>query len=249
MLCAGLRAANVAGYPEEYFWHGNHKALAAAWELDPGDQPSLVRAAIERGTSKNGVFGCKVMWGYLDDACAMLAAAFEVDPRQSNAEILQASFPDLRLVFLERADSVAQAISYARAVQSDVWAIVAGAEVRGSQPALELPHVGGGASSSSPHRFDFHAVEYFRREVERHNRAWRAWFELSGFEPVRVEFEDVVDDYEATITRVVRQLGLVAPHEDVNIPPPATERQSGAQSARWRLRYEERALAPHMRPI
>jgi LPS sulfotransferase NodH len=128
LLCEGLKATGVAGRPEEYFeavpatgrprapaeyLEGlddpvAHALLGSAPPPDPPPYSSLLD--VERyedhlarvrawGTTPNGVFGAKVMWGHVADPATLAS----------------------RFVWVRREDKVRQAISLWRALQTQSW--------------------------------------------------------------------------------------------------------------------------------
>jgi LPS sulfotransferase NodH len=213
-----LKSTGVAGRPEEYFWRGHEADWAERWGAS--DPAEYVRAAIEAGTTPNGVFGAKLMWPHMDDLLAKVSVISE-DRRESALGLLDCVFPNLRFIWIWREDMVAQAVSFSRAIQTDEW--TAGVRNRpGGEP-----------------RFDFKHIRALHDEVIRQNRAWRRWFELNGIAPTRVRYEDLVDDMEAVTFRVLDSLG-------VEVPPGTTpeakhSKQADAISAEWISRYRAEA--------
>ena len=129
LLCELLGATGIAGRPEEYFEYldatGRVRQPREYFEagadpsilsllaplqapVDPGDWDARLARALERGTTPNGVFGAKLMWGYLPDFLA-------------HAEPADAFGEPLRWIHVGREDKVAQAISLWRAVQTAQW--------------------------------------------------------------------------------------------------------------------------------
>lgn len=130
LLCEGLKATGVAGRPEEYFEAvpatgrprapadyleglddpAAHALLGSAPAPDPPPYSSLLDVGSfeehlarvrEWGTTPNGVFGAKLMWGHVDDPGALVTGA--------------------RYVWVRREDKVRQAISLWRALQTQSW--------------------------------------------------------------------------------------------------------------------------------
>src|SRR3954470_3229203 len=144
LLCRALGQTGVAGRPEEYFEarrdtgrppaprdyfigaegidldallgrdHSlppapDHSSLAGV-----GDYADHVAAALERGTTANGVFGAKVMWGHLSDFSALAGGA--------PPELFNRLFGRPRYVWVSRRDRVRQAVSLWKAIQTQAWA-------------------------------------------------------------------------------------------------------------------------------
>jgi LPS sulfotransferase NodH len=193
LLCGLLASTGVAGRPHEWFWRDTRASLMRAW--DAGDLASYLQLVLAAGTTPNGVFGAKVMWGHLP----------ELSP-----------FPRPRFVWLRRRDRVAQAVSFARAVQTGHWH-------HWDPPPRKDP------------TFRFKEVDALLRELDEHDRAWAEWFAAEQVEPLEVAFEDVVSGLEAESLRVLNFLGLELP-EGTAIQP-LTHGQSDGVTAEWCERY------------
>ena len=72
---------------------------------------------LQEGTTPNGVFAAKLMWGYFADLLARLGTT----PDGSAVEALAARFGAPSWVHVTRADKVAQAVSLWRALQTRAW--------------------------------------------------------------------------------------------------------------------------------
>jgi LPS sulfotransferase NodH len=118
LLCRAVRSTGVAGRPEEYFWRGDDAFWITRWRTSTYDE--YVNAAIREATTPNGVFGAKVMSGYMNDFLHRLAATRPGEELHGH-RLLTEWFPNLRYVRASRRDRIAQAVSWARAIQSDVW--------------------------------------------------------------------------------------------------------------------------------
>jgi trehalose 2-sulfotransferase len=101
MLCGLLKSSGVAGRREEYFWRGDEAFWTKRWDLSGSAESAwldYLRAALSEGTTPNGIFAAKVMWGYLDDLLANLAT-LPASAGLDAAQVLRRTFPDLRFVF------------------------------------------------------------------------------------------------------------------------------------------------------
>src|SRR4051794_16330016 len=138
LMCELLAGTGVAGRPAEYFepLHATglprqprqyFEGLEAPEVLDllaptvPGATvtPEAFRerydAALREGTTPNGVFAAKVMWGYLPDLLLGLHS-LPGHEHHRGADALAAAFPGLRHVQVLRRDKVGQAVSLWTAV-------------------------------------------------------------------------------------------------------------------------------------
>jgi len=225
LLCELLSGTGVAGRPEEPFEFLNatgrvrqpreyfdEDADPGILELLPPLEPPLpsepwsdrLAAALERGTTPNGVFGAKMMWAYLPDFLAHGAPEEQLGP--------------LRWVHVEREDSLAQAISLWRAVQTAEWR----AEDRNAQ-VEPVFHAG--------------AIAYLKGRLEAHAQAWRDWFAERGIEPLEIAYEAFTREPSATIRAVLEHIGV--PAEGVDIPEPPMRRQADARSQEWVDRFRD----------
>jgi LPS sulfotransferase NodH len=76
--------------------------------------------AIDRGTTPNGIFGAKLMWGYLGDFAHLLRGIRGLEALPV-PQLFTAVFPDLHYVQITRTDKVRQAVSLWKAVQTQAW--------------------------------------------------------------------------------------------------------------------------------
>jgi len=138
LLCELLKGTEVAGVPDEFFESLRPTGLprqprqyfedpafadisARLAPLDPGrpEDPGEFEGwfsyVLQRGTSRNGVFGAKMMWNYFDDfreRIRELPGLHDLTFHEALGEV----FPRLRIVFVRRRDKVAQAVSLWRAI-------------------------------------------------------------------------------------------------------------------------------------
>ena len=219
LLCGLLRRTGVAGRPEEYFWRGFEPCWARSWGAS--GPVEFMDGAIREGTGPNGVFGAKVMWFHMPNLLAKLEA---VEGRQDLEEraLLERTFPGLRFVWIWREDVVAQAVSFAKAMQTDQWTDLA--PRRPDRVA----------------RFDFAQIHRMVGEIEEQNAAWRRWFRANGITPFAVRYEDLAADMEGVTRRLLQFLGVALP-EDTPIEP-GHARQADSVSAEWAARYRQMVL-------
>ena len=173
LLCGLLASTGVAGRPQSYFRQPDERACARRLGVPVAgdgsfDYPSFVRAARTAGSTPNGVFAARVMWGTMHRLVDGLAPA----GGRRNLDVLVDAFGPLRLVYLRRDDVVGQAVSWARAEQTGCWQ-------------------DGDRSLAQP-RFDLDQTADLVRTIREHNAGWRSWFAEQGVEPHSVTYEDVI---------------------------------------------------------
>jgi LPS sulfotransferase NodH len=221
LLLGLLESTGVAGRPEAYFREPDEQLWAHRWGIPRGpdgafDYGDFVDAARRAGTTGNGVFGAKLMWGTLDRLAGGLGT---VHPELAGQDLtlLHRAFGRLRFVFLRRGDVLRQAVSWLRAEQTGTWFV-------------GDPGGSGGAPS-----FDADGIRSFVRTVEEHNAAWEAWFAAQGVEPHRLMYEDLAADMAAATRGVLEHLGI-------GLPPgrgitARHRRQADDLSEEWVRRY------------
>jgi trehalose 2-sulfotransferase len=233
LLCKSLAATGVAGRPTEYFERLRHSGLPrepreyfegtaepGVLDLLPPSRIGDPAAAdldrelpryLQEGTTPNGVFGAKLMWGYFADLLARLGAT----PGGAAVEALSARFGPLSWVQVTRADKVAQAVSLWRAIQTRAWSA--------ADPPEAHPV------------YDARGIRHLRDQLLEQDAAWSAWFAAKGIRPHVVEYERFAADHTATLRGVLAHLGL----EVERIPDPPTHRQGDERSDRWVARFNE----------
>ena len=242
LLCESLKSTGVAGRPEEFFEarvRTGRPRTAAGYFRDPGapdigdilgdpeklgpapDYSSLddiddyaehIERSFRLGTTPNGVFGAKLMWGHLDDFTDIRAPPPRFQgPRPRGASARRVPAP--RYVWVTRRDKVRQAVSLWKAIQTEAW--------RGdADPADHQP------------RYHEDAIDHLVKMLEDHDTHWEAFFARTGIEPLMIGYEDDLSNGpEQAARRVLR-------HLDLNVPPgwEAPEhmsRQADERVERW----------------
>ena len=205
-----LRHSGVPRRPHEYFnpeRHANIIERLAFRELpdgivrsanplwDPSDYGRYLDWALERGTTGNGVFGAKLMWGYLGDFADLLRTIEGMADLPLPA-LLTRAFPGLRYIQITREDKVRQAVSLWKAVQTQAW--------RQDDPE----HV---APAAEP-VFSFRAINYLVRLLTAHDASWDAYFLGLGEPPqLKVTYEELAADPVPVVHRVLEHLGIPIP--------------------------------------
>lgn len=207
-LLAGLLAGTgVAGRPEEYFWRDNEPDWATA------DYGRYVKESIQAGTTENGVFGARVMWGYFGELLSKLREARSRADDVSDVDLLEHSFRHPRFVWIWREDAVAQAVSFAKAIQTGQWS-----------------HDSQRRGKDEP-RFDFTQIDHLVKEVLAHRAAWEGWFSSNGLDPFRVTYEELVNDKVGVTKDVLAFLGITLPRGATITE--RTRRQADELNSRW----------------
>jgi LPS sulfotransferase NodH len=251
LLCKALEATGVAGHPEEFFEAKRETGLPARgsdylWDApgvdlqellgddpqppapaysslrDVDDYRAHLRRTLEWGTTENGVFGAKIMWGHRADFLPLARTLPELTDLPER-QLLAALFPDPNYVWVRRGDTVRQAVSLWKAIQTQSWR--SGQEGGRHEPV-----------------YHFEALHHLRRTLERNDTAWGRWFEERGLRPLELSYERIARDPGNAVDAVLRAVGVEAPPGFE--PAAAMERQSDAISDDWVARYfRDRRLA------
>jgi LPS sulfotransferase NodH len=255
LLCHELHQTGLAGHPQEYFEalrrsgvprrpheyfdperHPNiverlafREMLEGApkpsplWQPDTYDQ--YLQWALSEGTTPNGVFGAKLMWGYLGDFAELLRG-IDGNAGRSLGDLLARAFPGLRYVQITRRDKVRQAVSLWKAVQTQAWQREAGADGKQSTGRMPDPV------------FSFRAINFLMRQLTAHDASWDAFFLGLGYEPLKVTYEELADSTDAVVRSVLEHLGIAAP-DDLQIGAPRLSVQADEVSEEWVARVLE----------
>ncbi len=200
LLCGLMASTTVAGRPESYFREPDEQLWASRWAVARSSDGAFecsdfVRAALAAGRTDNGVFAARIMWGTLDHLFDRLRAVYPASAA-GEFDLLHLAFGHTRFVYLHREDVLAQAVSWHRAEQTNVW----------HQADQEEPK-----QPDQEPRFDLDEIRKFVRTIDEHNSAWRAWFASVGIEPHVVRYEDLDADPVGVARDVLGFLGLKLP--------------------------------------
>lgn len=180
LLCTLLESTGVAGQPQSYFRKADLDMWATTWGIPRAPNGGFtfadyLRGAITAGRSDNGVFAARIMWGTMEEVVSNLRTLY-ADHASSDHDLLTRAFGHTRFIYVQRRDVVAQAVSRARAEQTNVW-----------HSTDDLPSV---QPAQAPH-YDFEQIRTYALEIEAHNRAWTDWFRTNGVQPHSLWYEDL----------------------------------------------------------
>ena len=270
LVCHALEETGVAGHPEEYFEalrHSGRPRRPEEYFLGVEDQsirdhlgersigseppprsPLWSRAAYDRylewaletGTTPNGIFGAKLMWGYFGEFVSLLRNI----PEHRDvplAELLPAVFPNLTFVRVVRANKVRQAVSLWKAVQTANWREDQASASAGSIEADGSPPYRTFIEEHRPQlRFHYKAINHLLGQLLVEEASWDAFFEHSGIRPILVMYENFAADYENSTLNLLDRLDL-APPDGFEFEP-RMKRQSDGINDDWTRRYSELRL-------
>src|ERR1700677_787554 len=178
LLCEALESTGLAGKPTEYFeptfeqlWHDRVRST--------GDADYFKKVVVARSTP-NGVFGSKIIWPQYQLLKTRLRPIHGAG--LPDLELLKRSFPDPRFIFLKRRDKVRQAVSYYKAIWTQVW-----------HSLKPDPNSGQPAPAPAPVRtaaFNFRQIDRYLKYLTESEESWGRYFEEVGIKPFVVVYED-----------------------------------------------------------
>ena len=213
LIATLLAATGAVGWPGEWFWRDEIERAWREWEVR--DWAAYVDELRRRATAPNGVFGCKLMWALMAD-CQFELRRLSREYDADDVAVLRRFFGEPSFVWIRREDEIAQAVSFARAVQTGQW--IAAHEPTAA-PAYDPEQIGA-------------LLELIRV----HSGAWRRWFAAHGIRPVEVVYERLCDDH-GIVLGILNELELEpVPGSDIT-PPTWLQRQADDVSAEWIERF------------
>jgi trehalose 2-sulfotransferase len=251
LLCEALAETGVAGRPYEFFeavpaTRMPRRPRDYLEGLDDPDAQALVADAppyepppysdlrgvrryvdhLERarrlGTTPNGVFGAKIMWGHLGPLAAQTAedhGALEL------RDLLRELFDDPRYVWVRRDDTVRQAVSLWRAMQTQSW---------------RAENVPLGDAGPEP-RYSFPALRHPVDLLTAHDAAWERFFGASADGVLPLVYEDIAADLGGAVARTLDHIGVRAPTGVLDRLAPI-RRQADERSDAWAAAYARDAV-------
>jgi len=222
LLCGLLESSGVAGHPASYFNREGLNGYADDWRIarprDGQIDEAFVRAALTAGKTSNGVFGGRIMAETLPELISGLAAAAS-RPAVTDVDLLSAQLGRLRFVHLRRRDVVAQAVSWAKSLQTHFW-----------HPG-EAVAPGG----QDPH-YDEELIGRLVATIERSEADWTVWFAAHSIVPCEVTYEELAADPPRTAQEVLDYLGLDVPPDRQLVV--GHRRQADQLNADWITRFK-----------
>lgn len=217
-LTETLKGTAVAGVPEEYFLSFEE----GDWAKEHGvssHQPFL-DLVFAKGTGTNGVFGAKLMWNTFQDPFLTKLREMPAYADLSDVEILNTLFNQPKFVWNRRRDKVRQAVSWAIAAQTDIWA-----SHQGEPEKLPV--------------FDFEFIDNLHRLAVEWEAGWADFFQRAGIQPFQVVYEDFMADFAATAVTLFDYLEIELPANFRLEKPRTIQQQATARNSEWAARYLE----------
>jgi LPS sulfotransferase NodH len=163
------------------------------------------------------------MWGTLDQLIVKLGTIYP-DVAGQDLSLLTRAFGRPRFIYLTRDDRAGQAVSWARAEQTQFW----------QEGDRALPGI-------AP-RFDFDQIHELVRTIEAHDAAWWQWFQRVGVSPHVVHYEELARDPVGCTQQILTFLGLeTGPGRSIRSE---RKRQADGINREWLNRYRAAVSRP-----
>ena len=220
LLGEAIHAAGGLGCPVEYFHGGVRPLFERRWQTS--DFPSYVDALYRLRTAPSGVFGAKIVWFDVVDLVSELSPGeFEMLRQEGPLKpppdlyrrvyaVLRAILPDPTWVRLTRRNTIEQAVSHFVAWETRTWRRIA-------EPDAKAPH--------RP-AYDFDAICQILARIQSANVHWARFFRANHLAPVEIAYEDLAQNYAATLSRFFADIGHASPPAR----PPRLQKQADEHS-------------------
>lgn len=240
LLCKALASTSRAGTPQELFNLAPDDSLQQSFGIDSFE--ALQQALWETGSTPNGVFGIKhsLFAEHTDRLLQQLHQLMaEGDPKDEDAPpafapereqaIWDALFPNCRHIFLTRRNKVRQAVSWWKAIKSQIWH---------RDPA---PPASNGNSllpaAFYEQLYDPAALNHLLRESALRECYTQEQFDHLGIQPLTLVYEDMIKDFLATVRKVLAFLELPAEGIALKTPNAYFLPTADDQSEAWVQRF------------
>ncbi len=226
LLSEGLASTSLAGNPREWFNTMQEQQHRARWRMDHSSDltfEAYLRLARTESTTSNGISGVKLHYSQFGELPGKMQG-IENFRQLSAAQIMPLLFPRARYLWLTRRNKMRQAISLFIASRTGEWWKIDGTPDR-NQGTTTQPE------------FDAQTIARLERALVRNDAKWQAFFEETHIAPLVIEYEDLTADYNGTIVRILKWLG-VPDSDTVCVPPTRLKRQSCGRNEEWLARYE-----------
>ncbi len=134
------------------------------------------------------------MWNYFPAMLKNLRDLPEYQEMEA-PQIMASLFPDIHYIWITRRDKVRQAVSWAKAGQTGVYA-----RAKGDNPIPRREPT-----------FDFEFIDQLYNLVLEGEAGWQKFFESCGVRPFKVEYEELVETYEPTALRILDYMKVPYP--------------------------------------
>ncbi len=235
LLCDLLTETGVAGQPNSYFrrediswWAEQFGVSSVDWRNEHDFDQAYLVAVLRRGTDGTRVFGLRLMWESVADLSKRLDSFYP--SLDSDSARFRAAFGTPVYVHLSREDKVAQAVSLLRAEQTGLWHVNADGTERERLKTGEAPV------------YSAHDLSRLVTMLEEHDRCWIRWFHEQDIDPLRITYERLSAEPQATLEIVLSAFGMDPVIAEA--VEPRTAKLAKRESHEWARRFRAERCSP-----
>jgi LPS sulfotransferase NodH len=218
LLADLLAAIGLVGQPQEFFRQDFVKTFSRKLGLDTTEITAAYLDGIFASASPGtGVFSAKLQ---PFDFTRLRSALSELTPELQGADLISRWIPDPRYIHLTRRDRGRQAISWYRALMSNVWWAFRDTSAEEERPRYP----------------DLLQVRWLEDQIALDEQAWAAYFDDNGLAAHEVVYEDIVDDPDGSVRKVLDFLQIDVP-DHLTIPPSRLEQMANTDTELWLQAY------------
>ncbi|MEM8585040.1 MAG: Stf0 family sulfotransferase [Bacteroidota bacterium] len=195
VLCQLLKDTQRAGNPQELFNVETENGISLTAHYGVKAYSELRDKLWQIGCSPNGVMSCKdslftSRWQPLVKQLAQLQNRSE----HSFDAVWGDLFPDCTHVYLTRRDKLRQAVSWWKAIKSEIWHLKQGEEENMDSFFYE-------------ENYNLDALTHLLKESSLREAATQAYFEQNGIVPLTLVYEDMIHDFQGAVDSILHALG------------------------------------------
>ena len=209
-LCWRLWQTGLLGAPSEVL-NPTSELRVLMNRLKASSPSDYMTKLLGRRVTRNGVFGMKAHFHHFE------AFLNDFPP------LLNVLSP-VTYIYISRADKVAQAVSMAKALQTNMWTSRMEEE---HKPSLN---------------YDRDMISKCLEDIEQQDLTWRQWFQAHNVTPFQVTYDQLTADAAGVVTRIIKLLGVENDAPDAVDVPPA-KKQGDETNEEWIARFERETRA------
>jgi|GEM_PF-6466250 len=221
-------------FAEEIFIPFHENALSQNYKLEGiSDKVEFYKKLVEKH-SEEGVFIAKLMPDQLKRVLKNVELCQDGPP---DMDTFSSIFPNPKFIHLRRSDLLAQAISLTKARQTGQWIKTSDSDER---------------YSIQPY-YSYIEIAYSKNRLGRMHQFWDGWFDEMGIQPLRMFYENLVDDPAAELAALFEFIGET--HRPRSFPEdPRFKKTTSSVNRSWYKQYNQQekeakdAFSPEARP-
>jgi LPS sulfotransferase NodH len=211
-FCSLLWKTGVLGAPAEYLNTGDGRQLreVMARRLQPTSPEDYFKKLLARRTSSNGVFGVKAHYHHFEQALTWCPSMLDL-------------LSPVLYIYLTRHDHIAQAVSMAKAMQTDRWTSM-------------------DPEARAVLRYDGSLIRRCLEDIHCQKIGWLRWFELNSVTPLVLNYEELIANTGDVVKKVMQFLKISQTGSCENHPP-SVEKLGDRVNVEWAARFHREVLS------